>query len=168
MDDDIRLSEDTFKYIEKHYDDADIFGFKLFYEDGTIQHAGGFCRDKMLGHAGWKQRDNEVFNDPYYCCHVTTSLIYIKRSVLDKLKGMDTSYKGYQFEDVDFNFRALKAGFKLLYTPGPAIHLESASKSSLPDFKEGLDANYEEFCERFFNDDEFIKEVESYPKYEQV
>lgn len=164
MDDDIRLTEDTFNDFDKYYDKADIFGFKLLFENGLIQHAGGFFKNGGIGHIGWNNKDCGLFNTPYYCCHVTASLIYIKRNVIEKLKGMARDYEGYQFEDVDFSFRALKEGFKMMYLPNKAIHLESESKNTLPDFAEGFEKNYQEVKDRFLKDFEFVKEVESYPK----
>jgi len=164
MDDDVRILPDTFKHLDKYYDEASMFGFKLLFGNGRIQHAGGFCKNASVGHIGWNCSDNEVFNEPYYCCHVTSSLVYIKREVVDKLQGMAKDYHGYQFEDVDFSFRAIKEGFKLLYLPGEAIHLESESKSKLPDFDRGFQKNYQELKNRFLSNDDFRQEVESYPR----
>lgn len=164
MDDDVFLEPDTFSLVDRYYDQADIFGFKLKYPDGTIQHAGGVYRNNEIGHIGWKAEDNGKFDMPYFTCHLTTSLVYIKRKVLDELKGMAVDYPGMHFEDVDFSFRALKAGFCLLYLPSPAFHLQSASKGVLPGFKENVDMNLAELRRRWFEDKEFTALLESYPK----
>lgn len=165
MDDDARVLPETFSGFEDIYPHADVFGFKLLYPDGRIQHAGGFVRGRQVGHLGYGQPANTpAFNEPSYVCHLTTSFIYLKRAVVEKLGGMATDYPGMQFEDVDFNFRALKAGFRLLYVPRPAIHLESASKKTLPGFQIGFNQNYHELVRRHLMDLPFVGELMSYPK----
>lgn len=168
MDDDIRLKPETFGCLEKYYDKADIFGFKLLFDNGRIQHAGGFVKADerggySIGHIGFNRDDSSRLNIPYYVCHCTASLLYIKRHVIEKLKGMATDYEGYQFEDVDFSFRALKEGFRILFLPSEAIHLESASKEHLPAFKMGMNINYEELKKRFLTDPAFVEKVTNYP-----
>lgn len=164
MDDDVFLSPDTFKTLESHFNDADIFGFKLLFPNGQIQHAGGLVRGEDIGHIGFREDDNGQLNKPMYVCHATTSLIYIKRHVIDELKGMSEDIPGIQMEDVDFNFRALKAGFKILYLPGTAVHIQSASKQYLQGFDDNVAIAYAEIKKRFFSDPEFLKKVQSYPK----
>ena len=162
MDDDVRILPDTFTDLNIYYDKADIFGFKLLFEDGRIQHAGGFSRDGCLGHIGFGQYKG--FDVPYYTCHNTASLLYIKRHVVEKLMGMSMDFKGVQFEDVDFSFRALKEGFKILYIPNKALHLESQTKKESPEFNERMFENYNALRKRYFTDMSFLMEVEKYPK----
>lgn len=164
MDDDVFITPDTFKNVEAYYDDADIFGFKLLFPDGEIQHAGGIVRDENIGHIGFQKQDQGQFDQPQYVCHATTSLIYIKRHVLDSIEGMVEDIPGIQMEDVDFNFRALKAGFKILQLPGSAIHLQSASKRFIEGFDEKVGFAYAEIKKRHFADPAFVKTVQEYPK----
>ena len=163
MDDDVFLKEGTFRYIDELYNDADLFGFKLLYPDGkTIQHAGGVIQNSGIYHLGMGQpRDNH--NDPYYCCHVTTSLTYIKNSALRALGGMATDYPGMQYEDVDWSFRAISLGLKIIYTPGEAIHIETASKRMIPGYVQRFNENYMELRKRWFSDNEFLKSLEQFP-----
>ena len=164
MDDDVFLWPETFRDLNYYLDRADIFGFKLLYPDKRIQHAGGVYKDSEILHIGNGQPDGAEFNEAKYVCHVTTSLCYIKNHVIKALGGMATDYKGIQFEDVDFNMRALKAGFKILYTGFPATHLESASKRYLPNFTAKMHENQDETKRRFFGDRSFIKMLEGYPQ----
>lgn len=160
MDDDARVLPDTFKDFDKYYPKADIFGFKLLFADGSIQHAGAYVKDNQIHHFGHGEAGG--YDTTKYVCHVTTSFIYIKRKVLDKLKGMATDYPGDQFEDCDFCFRAIKAGFKILYLPNEAIHLESATKKTLDGFTDRMALNYAELKRRFFTP-EYLSILESYP-----
>ncbi len=163
MDDDVFINEDTFPSLIQHYEKADIFGFRLLFSDGKIQHAGGFFKDGIVSHIGYQEENNSIIKEPYYVCHATTSLIYIKRYVLDSLKGIAPDFPGMQFDDVDFNFRALKNEFKILQLPGEAIHLESATKRSMSKFTEKMNIAYEELKKRHLEDSEFVKKIEMYP-----
>ena len=143
-DDDIELLPDTFKDIDKHYEKADMFGFKLLYPNRKIQHAGGF----FVGHYGYHKHE-DTNNEERYCDHVTTSLAIIKSHVFCKIGLMAEDYPGEQFEDVDFTIRMRDAGFKKLYIPNKAIHHESATKKqTVKDFTKKLNLNYDELCRR--------------------
>ena len=164
MDDDVFISEKTFSQVEWHYDNADIFGFKLLFPTGKIQHAGGILKEGMIGHIGFLQDDNGQFDRPRYVCHATTSLVYIKRHVLEVLSGMSEDIPGIQMEDVDFSFRAIKAGFKILYLPGSAVHMQSASKRFIEGFDEKVGFAYAEIQKRHLSDPEFLNKVQLYPQ----
>lgn len=164
MDDDVFIGPETFALVDKYYDKADIFGFKLKFPDGKIQHAGGVFRGGNMAHLGMGEDDRGQHNQPKYTCHLTTSLVYIKRKVLEKLMGMSEDYPGLQFEDVDFSFRALAEGARLLYLPGEATHLQSASKSSMPRFHERVAENYAILKERWLDRKEWLDIIEAYPK----
>lgn len=164
MDDDVFINADTFKSLESHFADADIFGFKLLFPDGKIQHAGGIVKNGEIGHIGFGQDDSDALKKAIRVCHATTSLIYIKRHVLDILEGMAEDIPGVQMEDVDFNFRALKAGFKIICLPETAVHIQSATKRFFDSFDEKVGLAYEEIKKRHFADREFLNLVQSYPK----
>lgn len=167
MDDDVFINESTFDLVDSFYDEADVFGFRLLFPDGRIQHAGGVYHNGMIGHIGFGIQDEGQFNDIYYTCHLTTSLIYIKRKVLDKLGGIH-EMPGMQMDDVDFSFRALKAGFKLMYLPKNATHIESATKRSTPDFQAKINEAFEFIRQRHLSNPDFVKELERYPKRREL
>lgn len=163
MDDDVMLESDTLTQVIHEYEKADIFGFKLLFPDGRIQHAGGVFIDGEITHLGFGMPDKGQFSKPVYTCHLTTSLVYIKRKAINVLSGMDATYRGVQFEDVDFSFRALKAGLDLLYLPGRAVHLESATKKVEPNFHSRMAVNKQELYRRFMQDEDFKAFIKGFP-----
>lgn len=165
MDDDVMVNEDTFSLVDFYYDKADIFGFKLLFPTGLIQHAGAYFKDGHVYHYGHTERDEKQYDVPRYLCHVTTSLCYIKNDVIKSLGRMDETIPGVQFEDVDFCFRALKKGYKILYLPSPAIHLESATKKdTVMSFNEKMSWAYSDIVRKHLTNKEFVKYLESFPK----
>lgn len=167
MDDDVFINEKTFLPLAESseiYDAADIFGFKLYFPDGIIQHMGGIVRNGSIRHIGYGEEEKGQFSEPIYVCHATTSLVYIKRHVLDKLGGMATDIPGVQFEDVDFSFRAIKAGLKIMVLPSSATHIQSATKRLAPDFSDRAAEAFYEITQRYFSHQEFVKVLEEYPK----
>jgi GT2 family glycosyltransferase len=168
MDDDVHILPGTFLDFDQFSDAGDILGFKLLYPDGKIQHAGGFYSPSqgVMNHLGYgRDQSDPESAEPRYVCHVTTSLAYVKRYVLDALGGMAEDIPGMQFEDVDFSFRALKKGFKIFYVPRPAIHMESASKRFLPGFSSGMGKAWASVRDRHFaNDPDFEKSLAKYPR----
>lgn len=141
MDDDIIFHPDTFKNLEEYYDDAEIFGFRLMRLDGQVQPSGiedvpAVCkklkcpfRTPHYNHGpNWA-----VSEKPLYVGYLSTSLCIIKRQVIEKIQ-MREDWPGMLFEDNDFMFRAVDAGFRILFIPNEAIHLGSMTKRHDPDF----------------------------------
>jgi GT2 family glycosyltransferase len=59
-------------------------------------------------------------------------------------------------------FRAIKAGFKIMYFPRKAIHLESETKKKVPDFNSKIHKSKDELMRRY-NTPEFRKLIVDYP-----
>jgi GT2 family glycosyltransferase len=166
MDDDVILSEETLADVDRFYDKADIFGFQLLFPNQMVQHAGGaVAADRKVFHMGYRAPvGHEALEIPYYVCHVTTSLVYIKSEAINKLRGMAIDMPGISLEDVDFCFRAVKMGLRILYLPNKAIHLESATKKSIPNFNENLELAIQEIRKRHLQEDKFFNYVREFPK----
>lgn len=107
---------------------ADIVGAKLFYPDGKIQHAGvHYAVNHMFMHYF---RGKPVGGDAPIYCPVTGALVGFKRSVIEKI-GYFSEKFFLAYEDLDFCFRAKKAGLKVLYWPkAKAVHLEGATRKT--------------------------------------
>ena len=56
-----------------------------------------------------------------------------RKSIWDKLGGLDTLYNPFYWEDIDLSYRALKSGYKILFEPKSVVsheHEKGAIKSS--------------------------------------
>lgn len=171
MDDDVFLHPTTFKDFDKYYPLADVFGFKLLYPNGQVQHAGGaYVNDNGKSNIGHiKPGENQdAVNQPYYCCHCTAALLYIKGYVIDAIGGASPDFaEGLNYEDVDLSFRIIKAGFQILYIPNTATHMHGISKStffSKDDLRSRTEKSFNLLKERYFTDQEFITKIAQYPK----
>lgn len=115
-------------------DDVGAVGARLYYEDGTIQHAG-----VVVGLGG-------VAGHAFVCCSkedpgyfgriqmaqdysaVTAACILVKRSVFEVVKGFDEKY-AVAFNDVDLCMKIRKAGYLIVYNPYAELnHYESKSR----------------------------------------
>lgn len=141
IDDDVFVDAGWHDNLEQYLEQGDVLGWKLKFPNGTIQSAGGILLQMADGvfpyyHRGLFETDEGQFDTPAHAPHLTASLLYIKRKVLDELKGFnETDYRwGYQYEDVDFNQRAHQAGFKVLFIPNEAVHFMSGTKLKNKEF----------------------------------
>lgn len=109
-------------------------GARLYYEDGTIQHAGvivglggvaghafvGFEHD-ALGYFGRIQTAQDY-------SAVTAACMMVKRSVFEEVGGFDDGY-AVAFNDVDLCMKIRKAGYLIVYNPYAELtHYESKSR----------------------------------------
>lgn len=127
-------------------EEVGVTGARLYYADGTIQHAGvvlGF--GGIAGHAfiGQKRGDNGYFSR-IICAQdysaVTAACMMVKASVFRTVGGMSCELK-VAFNDIDFCMKVRMLGKRIVYNPYAELyHYESKSR--------GLE-NTQEKIERF-------------------
>lgn len=103
---------------------------KIFYYDTRkIWMAGGNMNKwRALGiHYGDGKADAPGYNIAKYITYAPTCFMLIESSVFKKTGMMDEKYFAY-YDDTDFVFRALKAGYKIYYEPAVVVlHKVSSS-----------------------------------------
>ena len=108
--------------------DAGIVGCKLLYPSGRIQHAGGWIKPYGMGHYGNHEEDRGQYNKTKEVDYVTGAAFLIKKEVIEKIGLLDEGFSPFFREEVDFCFRARKAGYRLFYFPkSEIIHYTSES-----------------------------------------
>lgn len=108
-----------------------IVGPTVYYYDqkNLVQSAGGTInmwtgRRKVIG---YKKLEDELNLKIQEVDYVTGAALLIKTSVVKKIGTLDPEYFTYT-EDIDWCYRAKKAGYKIYHVPSSKIyHKESAS-----------------------------------------
>jgi GT2 family glycosyltransferase len=119
--------------------DVGAVGAKLFYPDGTIQHAGvvtGLGADRIAGHP-YKGASREVtgsFGDLVLAREVsavTAACMVMRRSVFREVGGFDAVNLAVAYNDVDLCLRLRERGYRNIVTPFAELtHLESAERGT--------------------------------------
>ena len=122
--------------------DVGAVGAKLYYPDGTIQHAGIGIGIKMLAghyHRNFPKDSPGYFGRLTYAQNmsaVTAACMMIPRRVYEQLNGLDESFS-IVFNDVDLCLRIREANYLIVWTPwAELIHYESKSRGSDEDTPE--------------------------------
>lgn len=114
--------------------DVGAVGARLYYEDGTLQHAGVVIG---LGGVAGHVFPRAAHEDPGYFGRVimtqdysavTAACIMMKKSVFEEVGGFDKEF-AVAFNDVDLCLRIREAGYLIVYNPFAELnHYESKSR----------------------------------------
>jgi glycosyltransferase involved in cell wall biosynthesis len=111
-------------------------GAKLLYPDGTVQHGGVLhgCCQGMPGHA-FKHLHGD---DPGYmglagvvrnCSAVTAACMLTPKALFLELGGFDEREFGVAYNDVDYCYRLIDRGLRVVYSPtATLLHHEGGSR----------------------------------------
>ena len=129
-----------------------VAGSCLIYPDGRLQEAGGivFADGSAMnyGNGGDPSDPRYTFARPVDYC--SAAAVMVRRSVWDELDGFDAIYSPAYYEDVDFCFRARRAGYEVWFEPrARVIHHEGGSHGT--NLSEGVKRYQRVNQERFFD-----------------
>lgn len=135
--------------------DIGAVGAKLYFPDGSIQHAGIVIGIRgVAGHAHrfWPGDSPGYFGDLQVVRNVsavTAACCMMRKAVFDEVGGFD-DYYGLAFNDVDLCMKVRKKGYQIIWTPyAELIHHETKTRGN-DDTAEKM----ERFCSeaRFFQE----------------
>ena len=116
-------------------------GAKLFYPDGTIQHAGvilGLKGYASHAHKGCNASSSGYFNRlvvVHNVSAVTAACLVVRKNIFNEVKGFDAKKLKVAYNDVDFCLKVREAGYRNLFTPyAQLIHHESKSRGKKRSF----------------------------------
>ncbi len=113
-----------------------VAGCKLFYPDGTIQHAGGVVRwpQAVVDHRGYRQPDDGRWDALRPVDYVTGAAWGFRRVMVEQVGLLDEGYWPGYYEEVDYCFRARRADWQVIYAPrATGVHHESVSLGKTSD-----------------------------------
>ncbi len=114
---------------------AGCIGAKLFYPNGTVQHAGlivGLAG--VAGHSHYRTSRNNI---GYYgrlifyhsLAAVSGACLLVSRKIYDHVGGLNETDLAIAYNDVDFCLKVAEAGYQNAWTPfAELFHHESASR----------------------------------------
>ncbi len=133
------LNSDTLPYMVKYMDehtDVGASSCKLLNPDGSIQHTARRFPTPVAVVARWAHLDRlfpnmkllEKYlmsdadpNTPRDVDWLVGAFILVRRTVMDQVGMLDTSFDPLYYEDIDWCYRIKKAGWLIRYVPDVSI-----------------------------------------------
>lgn len=112
LNSDVVPEKDFLKYLTPHFSDPQVFAVGCLQKVGKEIAGRGVGKFKkgFLVHGPGSPDKNETL-------WVFGGAGMFRKSNWEKLGGMDTVYNPFYWEDIDLSYRALKAGYKLVFEP---------------------------------------------------
>jgi len=110
-------------------------GAKLYYPDGTIQHAGvflGVCGVASHPYRGFEGAEFGYFGRLRVAQNfsaVTAACLAVRRCIAQEVGGFDEGFLKIALNDIDFCLKVREAGYENIWTPFAELHhFESKSR----------------------------------------
>ncbi len=124
LNNDVQPGESYLKNIFRYFEDENVFAVSfnekesswplVSWEGGKLQYTRG--ADKTIPHySTWASGGSAIF----------------RRSIWNKLGGLNEVYAPFYWEDIDIGYRAWKTGYQIIWDPGSVVYHqhESTAKS---------------------------------------
>ncbi len=132
------INEDWLTEMMRHIQRPDVgaVGAKLYFPDGSLQHAGvvlglgGAAGNVLSGSDGTTMgyQYRAVVSHNLSAC--TGACLLVKRPLFQDIGGFDAIHLGISYSDIDLCLRIRENGFLIVFTPESRLyHYESASRT---------------------------------------
>lgn len=111
-------------------DEIGLVGGRLVSSRGVLQEAGGevFADGRVRARGRGESASDPRFQERRLADYCSAACLFVKRTVLDRCGALDRAYEAGYYEDVELAFKAMAAGFAVLYEPRClVIHDEHSS-----------------------------------------
>lgn len=134
LNSDVSPHKDFLAPLIKHFDDGIVFAVGCM--DESIEEGKTVLRGRGIGR--W-QRGFLIHakgdNDKNTTLWVSGGSGAFRKSMWDRLGGLDPLYNPFYWEDIDLSYRALKAGYKLVFEPKSIVTHEHEKGAIKTKFK---------------------------------
>ncbi|WP_404829217.1 glycosyltransferase family 2 protein [Epidermidibacterium keratini] len=138
LNDDVELIDpDWLEVMLAHFaaEDVGMVGSVLYFEDGTVQHAGHLYEGGNAGHIGIGEKADWVgvakeLHVEREVSGVTAACSVVRAELFFRVGGMSTTLP-VNYNDVDFCLKVAQAGYRIIVTPYARMyHYESQTRIS--------------------------------------
>lgn len=120
LNSDVAPHKDFLEPLLRHFSAPDVFAVGCMdesIENGKTLHRGRglgrFRRGFLVHRAGEANKSSTLW--------VSGGSGAFRRSIWDKLGGLDALYDPFYWEDIDLSYRALKAGYRIVFEPESVV-----------------------------------------------
>lgn len=129
INNDVRPEKDYLKNTRKYFDDPKVFAVSFNEKDSSWPKIS-WSQGKMQFSRG------EDKTKPYFSAWASGGSALFRRSIWDKLGGLDEVFAPWYWEDIDIGYRAWKSGYKIIWEPKSLVVHDHESTTKK------LDQNY--------------------------
>jgi GT2 family glycosyltransferase len=136
LNSDVAPHKDFLEPLLAHFDEAIVFAVGCM--DESIENGKTVLRGRGVGR--WQRgflMHKKGANDKTNTLWVSGGSGAFRKSIWDKLGGLDPLYNPFYWEDIDLSYRALKAGYKLVFEPKSKVIHEHEQGAIKTKFKSG-------------------------------
>lgn len=120
LNSDVEPEKGFLKPLLKHFEDSDVFAVacleKSYDLGGIVLRGRGQAKWRRGFYIHWRGDVNKTDT-----AWVSGGSGAFRRSIWNKLGGMDTLYSPFYWEDIDLSYRATRTGYKLIFEPKSVI-----------------------------------------------